>query len=96
MIDDSYEIAQNLKVSDLLSYNSRTWDEEKILGMFSERDARAILSTRIPQYDTDDRTTWVNNNHYKKNSYQRPNLSATAIPSLILINSDRLPRRRIP
>lgn len=41
--------------------------------MFYVRDARTILSTRIPQYDTNDSIAWVNSNndHYSVKSGTR-------------------------
>lgn len=72
-LEDGHTVTQNLKVADLFSPGTKMWDEGRINTMFSERDARAILATKIPQHDTKDRFAWVSstNDHYTvKSGYQ--------------------------
>lgn len=53
--------------------NTRTWNEEKVLQLFSEDDARLILASRIPQFFARDRIAWpitINGQYYVKYGYQ--------------------------
>ncbi|XP_074376865.1 uncharacterized protein LOC141718382 [Apium graveolens] len=38
--------------------SSKVWDEEKVRQKFTTVDANAILATRVPQHDADDRIVW--------------------------------------
>lgn len=52
-------------MAQLFCQSSCDWDEEKV-NMFSKRDARTILSMRIPHSNSSDRVAWLHNKdaHY--------------------------------
>lgn len=55
----SYE-DRNAVVSSFFYPNSIQWDVMKVQQHFLEEDAKAILETCVPQYNTRDRVVWAN------------------------------------
>ncbi|XP_074355227.1 uncharacterized protein LOC141693936 [Apium graveolens] len=49
MIDVVSNIDSNMKVANLFYQNTEGWDREKVINLFDESDAEAILRMRIPQ-----------------------------------------------
>lgn len=59
-LDEGYAIDTSMKVEELLYPNLGGWNIEKVNALFNERDARAILSLRIPRSNTPERVAWTN------------------------------------
>lgn len=59
-VDNDHRYAGRVeRVEELFIPSTKTWDESKIRGMFTETDASAILALRVPQRHVSDRLAWT-------------------------------------